>query len=166
MSIPFIASKRSAVILTIRAIAILPHEPGSRARAYASSGSERRSARVRLSSCFTRSPGLLNVAPHALRRERHLHHVHGELRLAQRIVDRRRDRGHRTRYARFTRSLCPERIERRRCLLMMDLEARHVDRGRDRIVHEGRGEELPGIVVDEMLVEGAAERLSERAMQV
>src|SRR5262245_28772108 len=74
-----------------------------------------------------------------------------------RAGDHRRRRDHPA----LAHALDPELVDGRREVEMVDLERRHVLRTRYWIVHEGAGEELPRLVVDQLLAEGRPDALGE-----
>ena len=72
---------------------------------------------------------------------------------AQRVVDGAGDRRRRAEIAGFAGALLPEHGVRRRRHVMDDLDLGHLVRRRQQIVHEGLRDELPLVVVGELLVQ-------------
>src|SRR5207249_7284483 len=109
----------------------------------------------------TATPSVLDQPPEPIGVERHLTHPHPERR--ERIVDRLGDERRHGDGAGFPYPLDTERVERRRRLDVADLDLGDLERGRHQEVHERRGERLAGVVVDDALVERAADALRDAA---
>src|SRR6059036_1456671 len=109
----------------------------------------------------TATKSVLDQPPEPIGVERHLTDPHPERR--ERIVDRLGDERRNGDGAGFPYPLDPERVERRRRLDVADLDLGDLERGRHQEVHEGRGERLAAVVVDDALVERAADALRDPA---
>src|SRR5262245_41472445 len=93
--------------------------------------------------------------------ERHLEDADPER--PQGVLDRVADGGGPRDGAALPHALDPERIARRWTLQVPQLDARHIRRRRQRVLHQGAGEELARVVVDERLAEPAADPLGDAA---
>ena len=82
---------------------------------------------------------------------------------AERVGDGIGDAGRHAHAIAFGRPLGAERRERRRGFLVQHLHRRNLGHRRNEIVGEGAGEELAGLVVDELLVERGGDALHEGA---
>ena len=80
-----------------------------------------------------------------------------------RVVDRARNRGGRAEIAGLARAFLAEHRERRGRAMMHDLDARHLVRGRQQIVHEGLAHHLPVVAVDELLHQRGADAVRDAA---
>ena len=63
-------------------------------------------------------------------------------------------------------ALEPQRVQRRGCLEVVDLDGRDVVAARQRVVHVAGGERLPGLVVADLLEERAADAERDRALDL
>ena len=76
---------------------------------------------------------------------------------AQRVLDRgRKHSGHRDR-ATLSRPLHTQRIEWAGCRDIVQLNSRHIHRGRHEIVHERSGEDLPAFVMNDFFEKRVAD---------
>src|SRR5262249_39056794 len=81
----------------------------------------------------------------------------------QRIIDGLGDEGRHGNRAGLPYPFDTERVQRRGRLDVADLDLWDLQRSRHQEVHERRGERLSGLVVDDALVEGAADTLRDAA---
>ena len=68
--------------------------------------------------------------------------------------------------ARFAQSLGAQRVIGRRRVVMEDLGDRHVVSARQRVVHQGTGQQMPVAVEDDRLHQDLAPRLRQRALEL
>ena len=92
--------------------------------------------------------------------------VEFQIELGEGVLDRAAERAQRTADSGLAHAFRPERRERGKALLVRQFDHRHLDGGRHRVVHERRGQRLARLVVDDLLVDGAADTLRDPAVEV
>src|SRR5439155_396484 len=76
------------------------------------------------------------------------------------------DRGRCRQGAALARALDAERVQRRGRLQVVHLERRHVGRARQRVVHQGAGDELAARVVDDLLDQRVADPVGDASVNL